>query len=389
MKNKNFITYFFIGVLFLFLVMYPVMFVLIQKGIITPEFSNIYTVISEEGNILTKLNNKTTNIKNNINNKLSNYLFLYSEVNGSYRPLKNSFNLYNNEFKSLGTNSDGEYIFQNKDGFYILQTNQNDDYINSKMNENILFYNNLGKIVDLYIYLPSRYEFQDFNDAVTIRNMADLKQEFLAKLDNVTVGELKVKERDEYQKLFYHTDHHWNAYGALQGYNDICQMLNLDCEVYQAVTSDILYRGSIGKMVADAKTTDYFTFIDEDITLKATVEGAASPTNFKPRKIKTDKGLFYDQYVGYYNGLYSEVTYEGTGEDNLFILGDSYAWQIDYLLAQNFAKTYVLNPKYIEKMNLKNYLQENNITKVLVLMETQTTIFDNYDYGYVASLGGI
>ena len=40
-------------------------------------------------------------------------------------------------------------------------------------------------------------------------------------------------------------------------------------------------------------------------------------------------------------------------------------------------------------MNLKNYLQENNITKVLVLMETQTTIFDNYDYGYVASLGGI
>ncbi len=388
MKNKNFITYFFIVIISIFFLMYPVMFLMIQKGIIKPEYSNIYTVLKPEGNILEKINIKFTNLKNNINTKLSNYLFLYSEVNGYYPLLKNKISFSNNEFLPLGTNSDGEFIFLNKDNFYILQTNQNDEYINKKMKENINFYNDLSKITETYIYLPSRYEFQEFNNAYNIRNMNKIKEKFLNNLNNIMVRELNVKNKEEYQNLFYRTDHHWNSYGAYQGYLDICEAMNLNCKAYDIVETDVTYHGSIGKMVSDQKISDKFMYINDDVKIDAIVEGAKPDVNFKPRKIKDNKGIFYDYYVGYYNGLYSEVIYNGKGSDNLLILGDSYAWQIDYLIAQEFNKTYVLNPKYVENINIYDYLKENNITKILILMETQTTIFDNYDYDFVSALGG-
>ena len=388
MKNKHFITYIFLGTLFLFLIMYPVMFFLIQKGVVKLDYSNIYTVLKPEGNIVERVNTKFTNLKNNINTKLSNYLFLYNEVNSYYPLLKNKINFTSNEFTPLGTNSDGEFIFLNKDGFYILQTNQNDEYISSKMNETINFYNDLSKRVETYIYLPSRYEFQEFNDVYSLRNMFEIKEDFISRLDNIKVRELQVKDKEEYQHLFYRTDHHWNSYGAYQGYLDICDAMNLNCKSYDIVETDVTYHGSIGKMVADKKINDKFMYINDDMEIAATVEGAKPDANFKPRKIKENKGVFYDEYVGYYNGLYSEVIYNGKGEDNLLILGDSYAWQIDYLIANEFNKTYVLNPKYVEKMDIYEYIKEHNITKVLVLMETQTIIFDNYDYGYISALGG-
>ena len=389
MKKHNFISFIFIGTIFLFLIMYPVMFVLIQKGIIKPEFSNFYTVLTSKGNILDRVETKVTNLKNNINNKLTNYLFLYSEINQAYPNFKNTFSFSNKEFKPMGTNSDGEFIFLNQDGFYVLGTNQNDEYIKANMTKNINFYNDLSNVVDTYIYLPSRYEFQEFNNSYNLHNMNEVKKEFLKRLDNIKVGELQIKDKDEYQKLFYHTDHHWNSYGAYQGYLDICDLMNLNCKPYDVVETSVTYHGSIGKMVADNKLSDKFTYIADDLTYKVTVEGTSAPANFKPRKLNLNKGTYYDQYVGFYDGLFSEVVYDYESDaENLLILGDSYAWQIDYIIASNFNKTYVLNPKYVPTLDLKAYLKEHHITKVLVLMETQTTIFDNYGYDFIANLGG-
>ena len=82
----------------------------------------------------------------------------------------------------------------------------------------------------------------------------------------------------------------------------------------------------------------------------------------------------------YYNNI--------DGEDNLLIIGDSYSWQLDYILAQSFKKTITLNPRYIEKIDYKSFLEEEGIDKVLILMETPTTLFDQYDYKIVEKLGG-
>lgn len=390
-KNKNFITYVFLGTIFFMMIMYPVMFGLIHLGTVKPSFSNFYSVQKEEGNTLDILNAKITNLKNNINTKLTNYLFLYSEINQYYPNLKNKLNFYKkNDFKPMGTNSDGEYTFYSNDGYYILETNQNDLYIEESLDKSIDFWNDLSTKTDLYIYLPSRYEFRNFGNTYSLRNLSKTKEEFINSLNsNIVVKELEIEDDKEYQEKFYHTDHHWNAYGALDGYYDIASMLNINANNYEVVKTDVIYHGSIAKMVADNKLNDYFTYINTGLDIKANINGKAPDNNFKPMKIKENKGTYYDQYVGYYNGLYEEVVYTyGNGLDNLLIIGDSYAWQIDYILASHFNKTYVLNPKYVENIDLDKYLQENNITKTLVLMETQTTLFDNYEYHYIDHLGG-
>ena len=67
------------------------------------------------------------------------------------------------------------------------------------------------------------------------------------------------------------------------------------------------------------------------------------------------------------------------------ILEDSYGWQIDDLIASHFNKTYVIDIRHDEyengKFYIKDFMKENNITKVLFLYEAGTTFFDQYDYG--------
>ena len=93
------------------------------------------------------------------------------------------------------------------------------------------------------------------------------------------------------------------------------------------------------------------------------VNGKQASEVFKPRQIRLDRDyLYYDYYVQYFNGQYGEICYDyhQDKEENLLILSDSYAWQIDYLIAASFNKTYVVNLRYDkwkkEDLNLEEYM---------------------------------
>jgi len=380
MKKDNFITYIFLGIIFFIFIMYPINYILINKKIIKPTINNTYTIIDDNN-----IESKFLNLKNNINTKLSNYLFLFSEINQLVNNLNHHNFLYQKNIP-YGENSGQEFIFK-LDDFYILQTNKNNEYIDKNIKKNTLFYNNLSQFTNLYIYLPSRYEFYDFNKVYNFKNMNEYLKYFKSNLNEfIKVKELNIKNEEEYKKLFYKTDHHWNAFGALIGYFDICEMFGLKPLDLKASSTDLKYIGSIGKKVMDQKTNDYFSYIVSDLKYEVKVENDL----YKPLVLQTNKGIYYDHYVGFYNGLYNEVIidYKQEDLDNLLIIGDSYAWSIDYIIASHFNKTYILNPKYLENINIKEYLEKNNISKTLILMETQTTLYDNYDYQFIEKLGG-
>lgn len=385
MKSNKGLIIVFIVVIFGFLILYPVSVVLINKGIIKPNLSNFYEPVTGTG-IIGQYNAKTKNIKSNINTKLTNYLFGYSEINQAYVNLKNIFNVsYLDNFKAMGTNSDGEYIFKNTDkDYYVLLTDKNSIFIEDGIKKTSEFYNKLSKYANLYIYLPSRYEYYDFN-TISLLDMKSYKDKFINSLDSsIKVDELKINNEEEYTKLFYKTDHHWNAYGALAGYKDIANMMGIDSYDLTASVSDTKYRGSIAKATLDANTYDYFTYINIPLRVDALVDGTTN-SKFKPMVIKDTKNIYYDYYVGYYDGLFSEVKYQfgcACGNNNLLIIGDSYSWMIDYIIANNFDYTYVLNPKLAKKMDMVKYIQDNNIKTILVLNETQTTVFDGFEYDY-------
>ena len=69
---------------------------------------------------------------------------------------------------------------------------------------------------------------------------------------------------------------------------------------------------------------------------------------------------------------------------NLLIISDSLSWQVDYILAENFENTYVINLRYgkwkTDKLYLKEYLAEHNITDILFLQEAEQQMFDLYNH---------
>ena len=103
-------------------------------------------------------------------------------------------------------------------------------------------------------------------------------------------------------------------------------------------------------------------------------------------KIEENSNPFYDYFVVYYNGQYDEIIYENNSNynRNLLIICDSLAWQIDYLLANNFDKTYVVNMKYGKwtknDLDLSSYIKDNNITHILFLRETKNITFDGDNF---------
>ena len=74
-------------------------------------------------------------------------------------------------------------------------------------------------------------------------------------------------------------------------------------------------------------------------------------------------------------------------KENVLILGDSYTWSMDYLIANHFNKTYVVNLRFLDKFDYKDFIIKNKIKKVIVLNESQTTLFDAYNYNPSKKVG--
>lgn len=400
-KNDKFIVVIFCVILFGVLCFYPVQYVLISKGIVTVSYDNFKSAKQKSG-FLSSITNKVEQVKTSVDNRVTNYFPLYSQINYLFSDVNYEVNkalLYRDmEFVPMGVNSDSEYIFKNKDNSnFVLESHYSDSELDSRYQEMVSLYNSLVMDgVDLYIYLPSRYEFTDLvSSSISVRQMKDYVSSFIDDLDSsIQVTELDVDSYDTYLHYFYQTDHHWNSYGAYQGYLDIMNMFGYDARDAEVVTvSDVVYRGSIAKSAVSRSLSDTFYDISMDIPeYSVLVNDEEAPLKFKPREVELRDSLFYDYYVAYYNGMYGKVLYDFDDDtkENLLIIGDSYSWQIDYLIASHFNQTYTINIRYDDYVNgvfdYEEFIQENDIDKVLFLFETQSTLFDQYDYGMVEKI---
>lgn len=400
-KNDKFIVVIFCIILFGVLCFYPVQYILISKGIVTVSYDN-FKVAKQSNGFLSGITNKIERLKTGIDNRATNYFPFYSQINYLFSDVNYNVNkmlLYRDmEFIPMGVNSDSEYIFKNKDNSnFVLKSQYSDSELDLRYHEMVSLYNSLVMDgVELYIYLPSRYEFTDLSSSsISVREMKDYVSSFVQDLDSsIQVNELDVDSYDTYLDYFYHTDHHWNSYGAYQGYLDIMDMFGYEARDAEIIpVSDIVYRGSIAKSAVARGDSDVFYDISMDIPeYSVLVNDKEAPVKFKPREVELKDSLFYDYYVAYYNGMYGKVMYDFDNDkkENLLIIGDSYSWQIDYLIASHFNRTYTINIRYDEYasgvFDYEEFIQENDIDKVLFLFETQSTLFDQYDYGMVEKI---
>ncbi len=342
-------------------------------------------------NIIDKLENKFSSLKVSVENRANNYFPFYIQINELYQGLNYHTNKLFYQNVPLKTNNANEYMFYNKDKkFYYYETSLDDEELNNRVDKQIDYFNNLAKNdYDIYIYLPTIYQITNVKN----NNLFSYVTKFEEGLDDkIKVKHLEVNSVDEYREMFYATDHHWNMHGALKGYYDILDMLDADKKLnleIKTLTSQKYY-GSLAKSVMNRQIADYIEDVDINLEYSVLVNGKEPDELFKPRKLIEGKANpYYDYYIQYFNGQYGNIVYDyhQPDKENLLIMSDSYAWQIDYLIAASFNKTHVINLRYDEfidhDFNLTTYVKDNNISKVLFLYEGGSIVFDQYDYDFI------
>lgn len=392
MKKDKILIATFLGFIFLILCCFPIQHILLMKGIISLNLTDNWQefVPVEEHNIIDRVQNIFNSKKITLENRIMNYFPFYIPLNSFYQTLNFKGNqLLYDTYIPLKPNADGNYIFYDeKDGFYYLESKLTEEEMNEKIKSQIDFFNGLSdKGIDTYIYLPTRYEFTNLKKDNLHHYIEQMEQSLN---DDIHVASMNVTSMEEYKKWFYKTDHHWTIDGALEGYHSIMNMLGLKPKEFQTkYYTERKYYGSIARSVMGDAAYDYLGDVDADLDYTVTVNGKEAPANFKPRKMDLKDYKFTEYYVQYYNGHFGEVVYDYHQEEkeNLLIIGDSYVWPIDHLIASSFNKTYVIHLKYDAykdgTLDLKQYMEEHNISKVLFVHEAETTLFDQYNYGFV------
>lgn len=392
MKKDKFLVIVFLGILFLVLTFYPIKHFMLMRGMISLNMTDNWQFFKpiHENNAIDKFTNFFNREKVGIENRITNYFPFYIPLNIFYQNFNFKTNqLFYKENIPIKMNTNGEYIFYNVlDQFYYLETSKTREELDDLFLKQTNFFKGLyDKGLDIYIYIPTIYEFTKLKE----NNLNHYVEDFKSKVGNfASVCSMDIKSIEEYQNKFYKTDHHWNSVGALEGYYSVISMLKeepiKDLKTYEI--QDKKYYGSIARSAMNDSVSDYLSDIDVSLEYDVLINGEKADEHFKPRKMNLKDYKFYDYYVQYYNGQYGEITYDfhQDEKENLLIFGDSFAWQIDYLLAASFNKTYVINLNYDKykngSMDILKYVKENNISKILFLGESRAILFDEYDYGF-------
>ena len=238
-------------------------------------------------------------------------------------------------------------------------------------------YADLGAPVYLYFVRNSRaHDFmQDAaaNDAVY--------QAIVKAYQPVASACFAAADYDEYATFFYATDHHWNHRGADKGYRDIIRLMLGEDEatvpVQEEVSFPVPFNGSYarqsGRMMGDSAFTVYTYDLKKIITRLNGKNGTYGHQSlYEKGRYPTDE--LRNHYAYYYGGDYGEIVLDTrqTDKENLLIVADSYSNPINNLIASHFGRTHILDLRYYERdmgkpLDLKAYIQENDISRVLLL----------------------
>lgn len=185
---------------------------------------------------------------------------------------------------------------------------------------------------------------------------------------------------EEFCRLFYQTDHHWNHIGADRGYREIMQLFGLEDECLSPDREwvfDVVFNGSYArktkKLCADEK---FAAFVYPISRMKISLNGKKGQYGhaslYEKNKFPTDE--LRNHYAYYYGGDYGEILIDNGHEKkrNLLIMADSYSNPINMLIASHFDQTCVIDLRYYEQdmgmsFDLASYVQEHHIDTVLML----------------------
>ena len=165
--------------------------------------------------------------------------------------------------------------------------------------------------------------------------------------------------------FYYKTDHHWNSFGAYEGYKQLVSEMGLQPLPKDAFTFRLASTNFLGTLYS--KAVD-FTQQPDEIYLPQlkTPQNIVQSVGGEERE-----GLYWeeylqkkDQYSTFLGGNHSvkkKKNLDQTNGKKILLLKDSYANSLVPFLCTHFSEIHIIDLRYYSQ-NVYEYIQENDIT---------------------------
>lgn len=192
----------------------------------------------------------------------------------------------------------------------------------------------------------------------------------------IDIRDMFMKHKEEY--IFYRTDHHWTVLGAYYAYENWAKdagFTPLSKEEFDITLKSDEFHGTLhSKVNTNVKPDDIYLYqikkdMDYHLLYNLTEE---KNTLYDLSKLEgKDK---YSVYMGGNNAVVEVETNNDNGR-RLLVIKDSFAHSFVPFAVNHFEKTYMIDFRYFNG-GIEAYMEENEITDVLVLYNTMGFIKD-------------
>lgn len=193
---------------------------------------------------------------------------------------------------------------------------------------------------------------------------------------------LPLLQEKQSEYLYYRTDHHWTTLGAYYGYNAWAESVGLTPWSRDSFTEDTVtesfYGTTYSKINLPVTPDSIVRFTPKDnVSYHMTINlgEKESDSLYAPEYLeKKDK---YSYFLGGNNPIVEITSSAGEPGRKLLIVKDSYSHCFAPFAANHFEMTTLLDLRYFN-MGVRQYMEENGITDVLVLYSTANFADDRY-----------
>ena len=214
----------------------------------------------------------------------------------------------------------------------------------------------------------------------------DQVQKAMKDYNFVDVRDTLMDHNDEY--IYYKTDHHWTSAGACLAYDVWSERTGGEAETEDGLVKNVVsdkFRGSLYSKILDADSAydEIWTyglqkddaFGSKDCTV--TIDEKQQLDSIYDDEMLQKK----DKYAYFLSGNYGQVHIQNQKAaskakgKNILIIKDSFANSLVPFATQDYEHIYMVDLRYYNG-DMKSYLQEHNITDVLVLYNISNFISD-------------
>ena len=246
--------------------------------------------------------------------------------------------------------------------------------------------------VDFYLYIGKTMQDEEyFNDIIPDELCtAAMFKEFMDTIKGAAGKDaFKIGTVEDRLKKQWRTDHHWNAAGSYDVYCDIINMVSKNTpeigkpvEIKEVKTyPNIKMRGSYAALSGYSNFYEEFFAYEYDLPESRRQYSVRSRAGeYAAGNFDNSNDIFLDHYVNYYHTGRHRYVYENNTGRNLLIIGDSLTYWSAWLIAANFDNTYLYFPWDGQTMDYNQYIKDNGITDVLMMVYSQAGIFNVYGY---------